>query len=163
MKAPAVDRPVPKEPDAPRKLVPAPPQAAQARAPPSSVAVEPERPETPAVVATAKPAADAALSQQAEQLVRGEAALARGDYAIAYESFRPLAERGNTRAQTRLAEMYAGGQGVKRNPNQAYIWYSLAAQGGNASAAAERAKIAALLQPAEIKQADRVVENMRKR
>jgi localization factor PodJL len=110
-----------------------------------------------------KPPADPALSQQAEQLGRGEAALARSDYTAAYDSFRSLAMRGNTRAQTRLAEMYATGQGVKRNPNQAYIWYSLAAQGGSAGAAAERAKIAALLQPAEIAQADRVVDNMRKR
>ncbi|MNC88477.1 hypothetical protein D3C83_42940 [compost metagenome] len=59
--------------------------------------------------------------------------------------------------------MYASGQGVKRNNNQAYIWYSLAARGGSSAAAADRARIAALLQPAEIRQADRVVDNMRAR
>ena len=160
----SVKPPAPREADAQRKPLPAPPrEAPAARAPAASVPVEPERPDPPAVVATAKPAADPTPSQQVEQLGRGEAALARGDYTTAYESFRSLAARGNMRAQTRLAEMYASGQGVKRNPNQAYIWYSLAAQSGNVSAAAERAKIAALLQPAEIKQADRVVENMRKR
>ena len=59
--------------------------------------------------------------------------------------------------------MYAGGLGVRQNNNQAYIWYSLAARGGNAAAAAGRDKVATGLQQAEIAQADKVVENWRAR
>ena len=163
-KPPAAERHAPQEPDAQRKPVPAPqPDAPATRPPPAVLPAAPDPVETPVVVATAKPAGVPAPSLQAEQLAQGEAALGRGDYAGALENFRPLAARGNTRAQIRLAEMYASGQGVKRNPNQAYIWYSLAARGGSARAAADRAKLAAQLQPAEIKQADRVVESLRAR
>jgi TPR repeat protein len=100
---------------------------------------------------------------QAEQLARGEAALARGDYSAAVEFFRPLAQSGNSRAQDRLAEMYAGGFGVTKNYNQAYIWYSLAARGGSTTAPANRDRMARQLQPAEIQQADRQVESLRAR
>ena len=102
-------------------------------------------------------------SPQAEQLAKGEGALARGEYEKAMEILTPLAQEGNSRAQIRLAEMYAFGQGVKQNTIQSYIWYSLAARGGSTGAAAGRDRMAARLQPAEIKQADRVVENMRAR
>ena len=63
-------------------------------------------------------------------------------------------------AQDRLAEMYAGGMGVPRNNNQAYIWYSLAARGGSTTAPANRDRVARQLQPVEIRQADKLVENM---
>jgi hypothetical protein len=100
---------------------------------------------------------------QVEQLARGEAALARGDYAAALEIFRPLAQSGNSRAQDRLAEMYASGIGVTRNYNQAYIWYSLAARGGSTTAPANRDRMVKQLQPVEVQQADRLVENWRAR
>jgi len=102
-------------------------------------------------------------SPQAEQLARAETALGRSDFAGALEILRPLAQGGNTRAQIRLAELYASGQGVSRNYNQAYIWYSLAARGGSTTAPADRDRMAKLLQPAEVKQADKVVEGMRAR
>ena len=89
--------------------------------------------------------------------------MARGDYAGALEILRPLAQGGNSRAQIRLAEMYAMGFGVKQDSIQSYIWYSLAARDGNTAAAAGRDRMAARLQPAQIKQADKVVEGMRPR
>ena len=89
--------------------------------------------------------------------------MGRSDFAGALEILRPLAQGGNTRAQIRLAELYASGQGVSRNYNQAYIWYSLAARGGSTTAPADRDRMAKLLQPAEVKQADKVVEGMRAR
>ncbi len=147
--------------DARPKAVPQPGPAS--RPPPAVLPAEPEPGEPAPTVALVKPPEVPKPSPQAEQLARGENALARGDYAGALENLRPLAQAGNTSAQIRLAEMYASGQGVKRNYNQAYIWYSLAARGGSSAAATERARIAALLQPAEIKQADRVVESMRTR
>jgi serine/threonine protein kinase len=136
---------------------PAPPTEIVSQPPPPifPVASEP----APPVVAVAKPRP----TPQAEQLDRGEGALARGEYERALEILRPLAQGGNTRAQIRLAEMYASGQGVSRNYNQAYIWYSLAAREGGTTAAAGRDRMASRLQPAEIKQADKVVESMRAR
>ncbi|MGH8703774.1 MAG: hypothetical protein ACREVR_21695, partial [Burkholderiales bacterium] len=140
------------------------PQAGVATRPPPPVLPVAPEPSAPApVVASAKPPEPPKPSPQAEQLARGEGALARGDYAGALEILRPLAQDGNTRAQVRLAEMYGSGQGVKQNTIQSYIWYSLAARGGNTTAAAGRDRMAARLQPAEIKQAEKVVESMRAR
>jgi len=121
--------------------------------------VELEPGEAPPVVAMAKPKP----TPQAEPLAKAEGALARGDYAGAREILEPLAQGGNTQAQTRLAEMYASGQGVSRNYIQAYIWYSLATRGGSTTAPAERDRMTRLLQPAEVKQADKVVDGMRAR
>jgi serine/threonine protein kinase len=143
---------------APATKVPAQPEVAT-RPPPPVLPVVPEPSEAPPVVAVAKPRPD----PQAEQIKRGEAALARREYEKALEILRPLAQGGNARAQDRLAAMYAGGIGVPRNNNQAYIWYSLAAQGGSATSSAERDRIAKLLQPAEVQQADNVVQNWRPR
>jgi hypothetical protein len=128
------------------------------RPPPPILPIAPESEAAP-VVALAKPKP----SPQAEQLAKGEGALARREYEKAYEILTPLAQDGNTRAQLRLAEMYSSGLGVNRNYNQAYIWYSLAARGGSTTAPAERDRVAARLQPAEIRQADTVVENWRAR
>jgi TPR repeat protein len=121
--------------------------------------VEAPSSETPPVVALAKPKPD----PLAARLKDGEDALKRGDYASALEIFRPLAQGGNARAQVRLAEMYAMGFGVKQDPIQSYIWYSLAARGGDATAAAGRDRMAARLQPVQVSQADKVVENWRPR
>jgi hypothetical protein len=142
----------------------APPAEIVTRPRPPILPVEPEPVEAPPVeappvVAVAKPKPD----PQLEQLKRGEAALARREYEKALEILRPLAQAGNARAQDRLAGMYADGLGVPRNNNQAYIWYSLAAQGGGTTASAERDRIAKLMQPAEIRQADYVVQNWRPR
>jgi len=138
---------------------PAPPVVVATRPPPPVLPVEPEPSEAAPVVALAKPKPD----PQAEQLKRGEAALARGEYEEAHRILTPLAKDGNSRAQIRLAEMYAFGQGVKQNTIQSYIWYSLAARGGSTGAAAGRDRMASRLQPAEIRQAEKVVESMQPR
>jgi serine/threonine protein kinase len=103
------------------------------------------------------------IDPMAQKFAQGEAALARREYDKALEVLRPLAQGGYTPAQDRLAEMYASGLGVPKNNNQAYIWYSLAAQGGSTTARAERERIARLLQPAEIRQAEAVVQNWQPR
>jgi TPR repeat protein len=54
--------------------------------------------------------------------------------------------------------MYAGGTGVERNPNLAYVWYGIAARLGNAAARTEQDKAASALQPAEKEQADKLIE-----
>ena len=47
-----------------------------------------------------------------------------------------------------------------RQPNyfEAYVWYSMAARGGEPGAASLKDKVAAKLQPAEIRQAEQIVE-----
>ncbi len=149
--------PVPLAKSKPRpEVIPVPPPPTPAPltlAPP----VELEPGEAPPVVAMAKPKP----TPQADPLAKAEGALARGDFAGAREILVPLAQGGNTQAQTRLAEMYASGLGVSRNYIQAYIWYSLATRGGSTTAPAQRDRMARLLQPAEVRQADKVVDSMR--
>jgi hypothetical protein len=49
---------------------------------------------------------------EAGPLEDGLAAYQRGDFGVAMELWRPLANQGNDRAQAMLGEMYAQGQGV---------------------------------------------------
>jgi TPR repeat protein len=83
----------------------------------------------------------------------------RGDYASAVAIVHPLADQGNAQAQRMLGELYENGRGVARDPFFAYLWYSLAARGGSPTASAGRSRVSRLLQPAQLKQADKLVEN----
>ena len=87
--------------------------------------------------------------------------MARGDFSKAREILTSVTLRGNSAAHAKLAEMYANGRGVTRNPFQAYVWYSLAVRCGNSAVAAERAKMAAMLQAPEVQQADKTVASMK--
>ncbi len=58
----------------------------------------------------------------------GEAAYKRGDYKTALKKLRPLAEKGNSKAQFRLGWMYGHGEGVIQNDEEAVEWYRKAAQ-----------------------------------
>ena len=58
----------------------------------------------------------------------GRDAYNRDDYATALREFRPLAEQGNARAQTNLGGMYAKGQGVPQDDQQAIAWLRKAAE-----------------------------------
>ena len=64
----------------------------------------------------------------------GEAAYARGDYRAALTEWRPLAERGDRRAQRRVAEIYRDGKGVWKDFEQAAAWFRLAAAQGDPEA-----------------------------
>jgi uncharacterized protein len=73
----------------------------------------------------------------AGQLEDGEAAYFKHDYAKAMRLLRPLADRGNAPAQSRIASIYFwGGHGVPQDPAQAALWYRKAADQGNALAQA---------------------------
>ena len=61
------------------------------------------------------------------------AAYQKQDYATALRLFRPLADRGNAKAQAMLGLMYALGQGVPQDHVLAAHWCRLAADQGNAS------------------------------
>ncbi len=64
----------------------------------------------------------------------GVAAYNRGDYATALREFRPLAERGDAKAQYHLGVMYSKGEGVPQDDAKAVKWYRKAAEQGHASA-----------------------------
>ena len=79
------------------------------------------------------------------------------DLAVGERWYEKAALQGDTSAQIKLGAMFAKGQGVAQSNNLAYVWYGTAARLGSASAKTERDKIAALLQPAEREQLDKLI------
>lgn len=67
-------------------------------------------------------------------LENGIAANQKGNYAKALAIFRPLAERGNAKAQLGLGEMYWFGRGVAKDEKKAAKLYQLAGEQGLADA-----------------------------
>ena len=68
---------------------------------------------------------------RAGPLEDGIAAYKAGDYGVAMELWRPLAEQGHADAQLSLGVMYAFGEGVPKDDVQSVYWYDLAAKQGN--------------------------------
>lgn len=66
--------------------------------------------------------------------VAGLSAAERGDYATALSEWLTLAEQGDSRAQTHVGFMYAGGHGTARDDAVAVRWYRRAASEGYARA-----------------------------
>ena len=64
----------------------------------------------------------------------GFAAYERNDYATAIKLWRPLADKGDVRAQFNLGDMYNKGQGVIQDYKEAVKWWRLAAEQGDALA-----------------------------
>ncbi|WP_196800515.1 tetratricopeptide repeat protein [Thioalkalivibrio sp. AKL10] len=65
------------------------------------------------------------------ELLRGLAAYLDGDYPLAYEEFRPLAEQGDKVAQERLGWLYDNGLGISQDHAEAAKWYRRAGEQGN--------------------------------
>jgi len=63
-----------------------------------------------------------ALPVGAQDYEKGWAAYKRDDYAAALKEFRPLAEKGNARAQSALGFLYLLGKGVPENYSEAVKW-----------------------------------------
>ena len=70
----------------------------------------------------------------ANQLAAGVAAHQRGDYVTAARLLLPLAERGNTRAQTLVGFMYESGEGLPQAYDAAAYWYKQSAVRGDPDA-----------------------------
>ena len=122
--------------------------------------VPPERElEAAAKQAVAPPRQPAA----ADLLDKAESALGRGDYAAALPVVKRLASAGDARGQALMGRLYESGLGMPRNVVAAYMWYSLAARGGNAAAKGMKERAAGALQPAEIRQADHAVDRWQPR
>ena len=98
-----------------------------------------------------------------DQLEAGEAALQRGDSVAATNILTPLAAAGVVRAQSMLGRAQEARPQGQRSDFEAYVWYSIAARSGDAGAAASRDKLAATLQPAEIRQAEQIAQHWKPR
>ena len=61
----------------------------------------------------------------------GKAAFERGEAAVAFTIWKPLAEEGDVVAQLWLAQMYDLGRGAPKDFGQAALWYRRAADQGN--------------------------------
>jgi TPR repeat protein len=88
----------------------------------------------------------------------GMAAYNRGDYLPAIRLFRPLAEKGNPKAQSVIGVMYRKGEGVARSSARAFMWFSLAARRGDAKAKAELSAVSKDMTAAEIAQAQTMMQ-----
>ncbi len=75
-----------------------------------------------------------ALPAWADLFQDGEDAYANKDYATALHDFRPLADKGDARAEFILGVMYANGLGVPQDDKEAVKWFRLAADQGTAGA-----------------------------
>jgi len=73
----------------------------------------------------------------ADSLEDGIQAYKAGDYKKALEILKPLAERGDAKAQTRLGWMYKKGRGVVQDYQQFVHWYRKAAEQGDAGGQSE--------------------------
>jgi hypothetical protein len=72
----------------------------------------------------------------AAELEGGVKAYEQGDYKLALQLLRPLAEQGVARAQNGIGVMYANGRGVSHDEAQAAAWFQKAADQGYAKAQA---------------------------
>ena len=70
----------------------------------------------------------------AGSLEDGKAAYDKRDYATAIETWRPLAEQGNAKAQYAMGQLYLQGAGVPRDLASASEWFRKAAEQGYALA-----------------------------
>jgi hypothetical protein len=60
----------------------------------------------------------------------GVKAYEKGDYATAVRVFKPAADKGQPDAQFNLGILYSRGQGVGKDPEEAFKWLRLAADQG---------------------------------
>jgi Sel1 repeat len=70
----------------------------------------------------------------AGELEEGGKAYEQGDYKLAFQLLRPLAEQGIARAQNGVGVMYATGRGVSQDDAQAAAWFQKASDQGYAKA-----------------------------
>ena len=82
----------------------------------------------------------------------GMAAYNRGDYTPAIQLFRPLAAKGNAKAQHLIGVMYHRGEGVARSSVRAFAWFSLAAAHGDSDARAKLTEVSKTMTPDELSQ-----------
>ncbi len=75
------------------------------------------------------------------------------DYAAAVKWFRKAANQGEAYSQYKLGYMYSDGRGVPQDYAQAHMWFNLAAAKGDNASRIVRDRIAKLMTPAQIAEA----------
>lgn len=88
----------------------------------------------------------------------GMAAYNRGDYVPAMQVFRAMAREGNAEAQHLVGRMYRRGEGVKRSPTRAFVWFNRAASRGNQQANAELRAMSQSMTDTELSRARAVMQ-----
>ncbi|TDI77451.1 MAG: sel1 repeat family protein [Betaproteobacteria bacterium] len=81
------------------------------------------------------------------------------DYQEAVKWFRILAAQGNAQGQYKLGLMYRGGQGVTQDNVHAHMWFSLAENQGVRAAKKKRVRIAIVMTPSQIVDAQRMARD----
>jgi TPR repeat protein len=86
------------------------------------------------------------------------------DDVTALNWYRLAAAQGNADAQSNLSLMYSKGQGVQQDYVHAYMWSNLAAAAaGNADAVKNRDRVATLMTPPQIAQAQKMARDCQQR
>lgn len=75
--------------------------------------------------------------------------------------YRQAAKQGYRDAQLDLARLYEQGKGLPPDAVQAWLWYSLAARQGDASAIPGRDRVSTRMSPAQIAEAERLLREWR--
>lgn len=78
------------------------------------------------------------------------------NYRLAFEQMQASAHQGHLEAQYELGLLYRDGHGVNANRELAYAWWNIASSHGHEGATHERDKIAAVMSPEQITQAQEV-------
>lgn len=87
------------------------------------------------------------------------AASNNNDYSSALKIWRPLALKGEARAQYNVALMYSEGRGVPQSLIQGYLWAALATAQGYADSEEVRDEIAKALSPGDLLKAQSLVQD----
>lgn len=112
-------------------------------------------------IAMAGLAAGGAIAPAAAEFYAGLRAYEARDYETARRVWTTDAQGGDIKAQFQLGRMYERGEGVPRNPVQAYMWYSLAHKGGNGDAGLAAHFLKQKMTAQQIAQAEQAVANFR--
>ena len=78
------------------------------------------------------------------------------DYKTAVKWYTLAAEQGDAIAQTNLGVMYVKGQGVIQDYVRAHMWWNIAASSGRKDAVNNRDKVAGMMTPAQIADAQKL-------
>ena len=81
------------------------------------------------------------------------------DFRTAAHWFREAATRGLVDSQYNLAVLYETGRGVARDLKQAYVWFSLAARGGDKEAVRRRDRVKWMLNATELEAAEALIRS----
>ena len=95
------------------------------------------------------------LGAMAQEFDKGLAAEQSGDFATAFQEWRPLAEQGDASAQNNLGVICESGQGVPQNYVSAHMWYHIASANCQKDSGTWREDIAIKMMSANISEAQR--------